>query len=67
MRKNNNKKNFLKGIQIWRIQFHKSQLTKSHCVFKQVSEIVSYLKFIDILWYKDNGTSAEIPLFDHKG
>ena len=47
--------------------FSKKPQTKSLCVFKQVSEIDSYLKFIDILWYEDYGTSAEIPLFEHKG
>ena len=45
----------------------KKPTTKVNCVFKQVSEIGSYLKFIGILWYKDYGISAEIPLFEHKG
>ena len=40
---------------------------KSPCVFKQVSETYSYLNFIDILWYDGDGTSAEIPQFDHNG
>ena len=45
----------------------KKPTTKVNCVFKRVSEIGSYLNFIDILWYEDYETSAEIPLFDHKG
>ena len=35
------------------------------CVFKQESEIYSYLNFIDILWYEGDETSAGIPQFDH--
>ena len=46
---------------------YKKPRSKSLCVFKQVSEIGSYLKFIDILWYKDCGISAKIPLFERNG
>ena len=57
----------LKQVWIWRIHLRKNHGVKPHCVFKQVSEIYSYLNFIDISWYDGHGTSAEILQFYHNG
>ena len=57
----------LKQVWIWWIHLRKNHGVKPHCVFKKVSEIYSYLNFIDISWYDGHGTSAEIPQFDHNG
>ena len=57
----------LKQVWIWRIHLKKNHGIKPHCVFKRVSEIYLYLKFIDISWYDGHGTSAEIPQFEDNG